>query len=80
MLQKGLGRVPHEGGQRFAADEHPRPDASATGWPRACRTIRPAPATVKSIEVLPGSRVLNDPGRWQQLAVLATSATAACAT
>ena len=41
----------------------------------------PAPADGSKIEILPGSRVLNDPGRWQQLVgAWPLSATAASAT
>src|SRR5438128_3193292 len=70
ILQKPLGRIPHEGGLRFQANSVP------------ARTIRswitdglqddpPNLPGLQTIEVLPGSRVLQDPARWQQLAVLA---------
>jgi hypothetical protein len=70
MLQKGLGRVPHEGGARFALTSIPA--QTILGWLREGLSDDPAKlATVKDIEVLPGNRVLNDPARYQQLAVLA---------
>jgi hypothetical protein len=70
ILQKALGRVPHEGGQRFL----PRslPGQVMRDW--LTEGLRDDPAKlpgVKSIDVLPGSRVQKDPARWQQLAVLA---------
>ncbi len=40
MLQKGLGRVPHEGGTRFAADQHPRADDPRLARARASPTTR----------------------------------------
>jgi hypothetical protein len=70
VLQKALGRVPHEGGQRFPATSVPA--HFMRRW--LAEGLRDDPATLpalKKIEVLPGSRVLNAPARWQQLAVLA---------
>lgn len=70
ILQKGLGRIPHEGGARFAADSVPA--KAITSWlAEGLRDDRPNLPALKKIEVLPGSRVLNSPARWQQLAVLA---------
>jgi hypothetical protein len=70
MLQKGLGRVPHEGGSRFALTSIPA--QAILGWLREGLVDDPPTlAAVKGIEVLPGSRVLNEPARYQQLAVLA---------
>jgi hypothetical protein len=73
MLQKALGRVPHEGGQRFPPDSVPA--RAVRDWLTEGSQDDPAdlPA-LKGIEILPGPRVLNDPARWQQLAVLATFA------
>ncbi|HEY1860969.1 MAG TPA: DUF1549 domain-containing protein, partial [Gemmataceae bacterium] len=70
MLQKALGRVPHEGGQRFPADSVPA--RAVRDWLTEGLHDDPAdlPA-LKGIEILPGPRVLNDPARWQQLAVQA---------
>ena len=64
--------MPHEGGAALQADE-PCPAAghAAPGSPKGCRTTRPTCRPCTKIEVLPGSRVLNAPARWQQLAVMA---------
>jgi hypothetical protein len=73
MLKKALGRVPHEGGQRFGADSIP------------ARTIREwlaeglhddagNPAALEGVDILPGPRVLNAPARWQQLSIQARAA------
>ncbi|HEV3496227.1 MAG TPA: DUF1549 domain-containing protein, partial [Actinomycetes bacterium] len=70
LLQKGLGRVPHEGGARFGADTVAAQVIAgwvAQGLPDDPKDL---PA-VKKVEVLPGMRVLKAPARWQQLAVLA---------
>src|SRR5262245_52852721 len=69
MLQKGLGRIPHEGGARFGADTIPArmiTDWIAQGLPDDPKEL---PAIQKT-EVLPGMRVLKAPARWQQLAVV----------
>jgi hypothetical protein len=70
LLQKALGRVPHEGGARFGADTVAA--ESITGWIAQGLPDDPKdlPA-IKKIEVLPGMRILKAPARWQQLAVLA---------
>ncbi len=69
ILQKALGKVPHEGGQRFAASSIPAQVLET--WLAEGLNDDPAnlPA-LKEIEVLPGGRVFNAPARWQQLAVL----------
>jgi len=73
ILQKALGRVPHEGGQRFLPSSIPAQTLSA--WLKEGLQDDPAGlAAVKSIEILPGSRVLQQPARWQQLSVQATFA------
>lgn len=70
IYKKALGRVPHEGGQRF------QPSSTAAqvfrGWLGEGLQDDPTnlPA-LKRIEILPGGRMLNQPMRWQQLAVLA---------
>ena len=72
-LLKAAGRIPHEGGQRFGATS--LPGEMLTHW--LVEGLQDDPATlppVKKIEVLPGARVLNAPGKWQQLAVVATYA------
>jgi hypothetical protein len=68
MMQKGLGRVAHEGGARFALTSLPA--QTMLGWLSEGLTDDPPTlAHLKNIEVLPGSRVLNEPSRYQQLAV-----------
>jgi hypothetical protein len=70
LLQKALGRVPHEGGARFQSTSIPA--QMIRGW--LMEGLHDDPPTLPgltTIEVLPGSRVLNQPARWQQLAVLA---------
>jgi Protein of unknown function (DUF1553)/Protein of unknown function (DUF1549) len=70
LLQKGLGRVAHEGGARFGADTVAA--QAITGWiSEGMRDDPPTAPTVLKAEVLPGARVLNSPARWQQLAVVA---------
>jgi hypothetical protein len=70
LLHKALGRVPHEGGQRFGPDSIPARTLRA--W--LAEGLRDDPAdlpAVTRIEVLPAGRVLVAPARWQQLAVVA---------
>ncbi|HXG09532.1 MAG TPA: DUF1549 and DUF1553 domain-containing protein [Gemmataceae bacterium] len=70
ILKKALGGVPHEGGQRF----HPRslPAQIMRDWlTEGLRDDPPDLPALKTITVLPGPRVLKEPARWQQLAVLA---------
>jgi hypothetical protein len=70
ILQKGLGRVPHEGGQRFVPSSLPA--RVLRDWlAEGLRDDTPTLAEVKSVTVLPGSRVQNSPARWQQLAIIA---------
>jgi hypothetical protein len=69
ILLKALGRVPHEGGQRYAPTGVPA--RAIRGWlTEGLRDDPPGSPELQSIEVLPGSRVQLDPARWQQLAVL----------
>jgi Protein of unknown function (DUF1553)/Protein of unknown function (DUF1549) len=73
FLQKGMGRVPHEGGARLGSDSVAVDLISA--WLAAGMPDDPANLpSLKKIDVLPGSRVLKSPSRWQQLAVTATFA------
>jgi hypothetical protein len=70
IMQKALGRVPHEGGQRFQPNSLPAGvlrDWLAEGL-NADDAKLPA---VKSLDILPGSRVQLAPGRFQQLSVMA---------
>lgn len=69
ILQKALGRVPHEGGQRFLPDSVPV--RALRDWlAEGLRDDPPNSASLKSIDILPGSRVQRAPARCQQLAVL----------
>ena len=73
MLQKALGRVPHEGGARFPASSLP------AGVMRAWLVEGLADddsglAALQKINVVPGNRVFSEPAHWQQLAVVATFA------
>jgi hypothetical protein len=70
LLQKGLGRVPHEGGARFGADTVAGEAIAAWIGQGMPDDPKDQPA-VKQVEILPGARVLNAPARWQQLAVVA---------
>jgi hypothetical protein len=73
ILQKALGRVPHEGGQRYQATSVPAQMVHA--W--LAQGLRDDPADLpglQRIEIVPGSRLLHEPARWQQLAVVASFA------
>jgi hypothetical protein len=70
IYQKALARVPHEGGQRFNPASIPAKTMHA--WlAEGLKDDAPTLPAVKRVEVLPGSRLLNEPVRWQQLAVRA---------
>jgi Protein of unknown function (DUF1553)/Protein of unknown function (DUF1549) len=70
ILQKPLGRIPHEGGLRFSVNSIPA--RIIRSWIAEGLPDDPANApTLQDIEVVPGPRVLQAPARWQQLAVLA---------
>jgi hypothetical protein len=70
IMQKALGRVPHEGGQRFAPNSVPA--VTIRTWlAEGLKDDAANRPTVTGIRILPGSRVLNAPARWQQLAVIA---------
>jgi hypothetical protein len=70
IYQKAIGGVGHEGGQRFAATSIPA--KMMLGWlSEGLRDDPPAAPSLKRVEVVPGGRLLNEPVRWQQLAVLA---------
>jgi hypothetical protein len=73
MLLKAIGRVPHEGGQRFGAQSIP--GEMMTSWlTEGLQEDAPTLPAVKKIDVLPGAHVLKSPSKWQQLAVVATFA------
>jgi hypothetical protein len=70
IWQKALARVPHEGGLRFQANSVPAQVFKS--W--LSEGLKDDPADLpplEGIEVLPGARLLNEPARWQQLAVRA---------
>jgi hypothetical protein len=70
IMQKALGRVPHEGGQRFRPNSVPA--ETIRTWLEEGLQDDPANAPhLTGIRILPGTRVLNEPAKWQQLAVLA---------
>ena len=70
ILLKARGKVPHEGGIRFRADAVPVQVIRT--W--LAEGLRQDPATVaapQGVTILPGSRVLMAPARFQQLSVVA---------
>jgi hypothetical protein len=70
VMLKALGRVAHEGGARFPAGSI----ASQTLKTWMTEGLNDDPTTlpqVKKVDVLPGQRILNSPGRHQQLSVIA---------
>ncbi len=70
LYLKGLGRVPHEGGQRYPLDSVAA--VTLKQWlAEGLQKDRADLPQVESIQILPGSRVLKAPARLQQLAVLA---------
>jgi hypothetical protein len=71
IMQKALGRIPHEGGQRFKPDSVPA-KTMRTWLAEGLQDDPKELPALKSIQILPGTRVLHQPARWQQLAVLAT--------
>jgi hypothetical protein len=73
ILNKALGRVPHEGGPRFPASSVPA--RVLRSWlMEGLADDAPSLAPLQKVEVVPGNRVQSDPDRWQQLAVVATFA------
>jgi len=71
LLQKSLGRVPHEGGARFGADTVAAQAISTWVSQGSIDDPKELPSITK-VDVLPGPRVLKSPSRWQQLSVMAT--------
>jgi hypothetical protein len=69
IMQKGLGRVPHEGGQRFSPDSV-AVQALRDWLAEGLRDDPPGAPVLKSIDILSGSCVQRAPVRRQQLAVL----------
>ncbi|VTS04266.1 DUF1549 and DUF1553 domain-containing protein [Tuwongella immobilis] len=71
LLQKGMGKIPHEGGARFGAESLAVEVIErwlGEGSPDDPTTL---PKVVK-LDVTPGTRILHAPSRWQQLSVRAT--------
>jgi hypothetical protein len=70
IWQKAVGRVPHDGGSRFARSSQPA--VVLHKWlAEGLRDDAPGMASVAGIEITPGPRMLEAPARWQQLAVRA---------
>src|SRR5207302_654628 len=69
-LQKALGLIPHEGGQRYPSSSLPA-DMLRTWLAEGLQNDAAGFPTVQKIETIPGSRVLGAPARWQQLSVRA---------
>src|SRR5262249_44350413 len=72
ILQKPLGQVSHEGGQRFSANS--REARIITEWIGQGTRDDPASQAGLRIEATPGVRVLDAATPWQQLAIRATFA------
>jgi hypothetical protein len=69
IMLKGLGKVPHEGGQRFQPNSQPA--QFIRGWlAEGLRDDQPKLPGVTAIDILPGSRVQLAPARFQQLSVM----------
>ena len=73
MLLKAVGRVPHEGGQRFGLTSLPGEMLNA--WlTEGARNDAPDLPPVTKIDIAPGNRIHKTPAKWQQLAVVASFA------
>jgi len=70
---KALGKIPHEGGQRFPPNCVPA-QVMHRWLSEGLQDDPPSLPVLKKIVVLPGGRLLNDPARTQQLAVQASFA------
>ena len=69
LMQKALGRVPHEGGARFGADTVAA--EMIGGWmAQGMPDDAPTRPVLKKLEVLPGARVFTAPAKWQQLSAM----------
>jgi hypothetical protein len=70
IYNKGLGRVPHQGGTRFDAESVA--GRTMLAWlQQGMPDDPPELPRLMELEIVPGSRVLRAPARWQQLAVQA---------
>ena len=70
IWQKAVGRTPHDGGSRFARSSQPA--FILHSW--LTQGLRDDPSrlpALESLEIAPGPRTLQAPGRWQQVAVRA---------
>jgi Protein of unknown function (DUF1553)/Protein of unknown function (DUF1549) len=70
ILLKAMGKVPHEGGQRYRPEAVPE-QAIRTWLAEGLQEDPTAAATPTGATILPGSRVLKAPARFQQLSVMA---------
>jgi len=71
FLLKGIGGVPHEGGQRFGLSSVP--GEMIVNWlTEGLKDDAPTLPAVKQAVVTPSARVLKLPAKWQQLAVNVT--------
>jgi hypothetical protein len=70
---KALGKIPHEGGQRFPPNCVPV-QIMHRWLSEGLQDDPPSLPALKTVEVLPGGRLLNDPARTQQLSVQASFA------
>ncbi|HMF16392.1 MAG TPA: DUF1549 domain-containing protein, partial [Gemmataceae bacterium] len=70
---KALGKIPHEGGQRFPPNSIPA-QVMHRWLSEGLRDDAATLPVLKKVEVLPGNRLLNEPARTQQLSVQATFA------
>jgi hypothetical protein len=68
ILEKALGKVPHEGGQRFKPTAVPA--QTIQRWLSEGLRDDPAPAVTR-IDAFPDGRVLHAPAKYQQLSVRA---------
>ena len=71
LYQKALGRIPHEGGQRYQAASIPA-RVMKLWFAEGLKDDPAGAATLKSTQIIPGSRVAKAPSRFQQLAIMAT--------
>jgi len=68
VVLKALGRLPHEGGQRYQTSSLPY--NMLRGWlAEGLQDDAPKLPSVQALELVPGNRVQLAPGRFQQLAV-----------
>ncbi|MSQ93902.1 MAG: DUF1553 domain-containing protein [Gemmataceae bacterium] len=71
VMLKSLGQVAHEGGSRFPSTSVPAQTIS-TWMSEGLNDDAPTLPSVTKVDVLPGARILNSPGHYQQLSVMAS--------